>query len=110
MRLAWGCPVRWTAVPGSRRSASISGLAARSLGGLVGITVAAPVTLANDGNCAVLGEQWLGAAKGVDDVVLLTLGTGVGGGVILGGQLFLAAAVRRRSLADWPGSGRATVQ
>ena len=44
-----------------------------------------PVTLANDGNCAVLGEQWLGAAKGIDDVVLLTLGTGVGGGVILGG-------------------------
>ena len=38
------------------------------------------VTLANDGNCAVVGEAWLGAARGVDDVVLLTLGTGVGGG------------------------------
>ena len=47
-----------------------------------------PVTLANDGNCAVLGEQWLGAAAGVQDVVLLTLGTGVGGGVILAGELF----------------------
>ena len=58
-----------------------------------------PVTLANDGNCAVLGEQWLGAAQGVDDVVLLTLGTGVGGGVILGGELF----VGRRGAAAEPG-------
>ena len=48
-----------------------------------------PVTLENDGNCAVLGEQWLGAAQGINDVVLLTLGTGVGGGVILDGALFL---------------------
>ena len=46
------------------------------------------VTLANDGNCAVVGEAWLGAAQGVDDVVLLTLGTGVGGGVLLRGELF----------------------
>ena len=46
------------------------------------------VTLANDGNCAVVGEAWLGAAQGFSDVVLLTLGTGVGGGVILNGQLF----------------------
>ncbi|WP_398318963.1 ROK family protein [Vulcanococcus sp.] len=46
------------------------------------------VTLANDGNCAVVGEAWTGAARGFDDVLLLTLGTGVGGGVLLGGQLF----------------------
>lgn len=46
------------------------------------------VTLANDGNCAVVGEAWLGAARGFTDVVLLTLGTGVGGGVILSNQLF----------------------
>ena len=46
------------------------------------------VTLANDGNCAVVGEAWCGAARGFSDVVLLTLGTGVGGGVLLGGQLF----------------------
>jgi glucokinase len=47
-----------------------------------------PVTLANDGNCALLGEHWLGAARGVGDVLLLTLGTGVGGAVLLDGQLF----------------------
>jgi glucokinase len=46
------------------------------------------VTLANDGNCALVGEAWRGAARGFQDVLLLTLGTGVGGGVLLGGQLF----------------------
>ena len=46
------------------------------------------VTLANDGNCALMGEAWRGAAQGFSDVLLLTLGTGVGGGVLLGGQLF----------------------
>ncbi|MGC6482827.1 MAG: ROK family protein [Synechococcus sp.] len=46
------------------------------------------VTLANDGNCALMGEAWQGAARDCSDVVLLTLGTGVGGGVMLGGHLF----------------------
>ncbi|MBM5814024.1 MAG: ROK family protein [Cyanobacteria bacterium M_DeepCast_100m_m1_067] len=46
------------------------------------------VTLANDANCALIGEHWLGAAREARDVVLLTLGTGVGGAVLLDGQLF----------------------
>jgi len=46
------------------------------------------VTLVNDGNAALVGEAWLGAARGYSDVLLLTLGTGVGGGVLLGGRLF----------------------
>ena len=46
------------------------------------------VTLVNDGNAALVGEAWLGAARGFADVLLLTLGTGVGGGVLLGGHLF----------------------
>jgi len=46
------------------------------------------VTLANDANCALLGEAWRGAARGVANVLLLTLGTGVGGGVLLEGRLF----------------------
>jgi glucokinase len=49
------------------------------------------VTCANDANCAAIGEAWLGAARGADDVLLLTLGTGVGGAVLLGGQLFTGA-------------------
>ncbi|MEI9811942.1 MAG: ROK family protein [Acidobacteriota bacterium] len=46
-----------------------------------------PVILENDANAAALGEHWAGAGKGVDDLVLLTLGTGVGGGIILGGEI-----------------------
>ncbi len=48
-----------------------------------------PVVLGNDGNCAVYGEHWKGAGEGLEDLVLLTLGTGVGGGVIIAGKLFL---------------------
>lgn len=47
-----------------------------------------PVVLANDANCALLGEVWRGAAVGATDAILLTLGTGVGGGVLLNGALF----------------------
>ncbi|MCP9809313.1 ROK family protein [Cyanobium sp. HWJ4-Hawea] len=46
------------------------------------------ITLANDANCALVGEHWLGAAQGCSDVLLLTLGTGVGGAVYLDGKLF----------------------
>jgi glucokinase len=46
------------------------------------------VTCANDANCALIGERWHGAARGAADVVLLTLGTGVGGAVLLNGELF----------------------
>ena len=47
-----------------------------------------PVYLENDANAAVVGEMWQGAARGCRDVVSVTLGTGVGGGVILGGKLW----------------------
>lgn len=47
-----------------------------------------PTILANDANCAGLGEAWLGAGKGYDHLILLTLGTGVGGAIILNGRLF----------------------
>lgn len=50
-----------------------------------------PVKIENDANCAALGEARAGAAKGVDNVVMLTLGTGVGGGIILNGQIFAGA-------------------
>ena len=50
-----------------------------------------PVTVANDANCMVLGEVWVGAAKGYTDVIGVTLGTGVGGGIITGGRLLEGA-------------------
>jgi len=47
-----------------------------------------PVGLENDANAAAIGEWRAGAGRGEDDVVMLTLGTGVGGGVISGGKPF----------------------
>jgi glucokinase len=47
----------------------------------------APVLLENDANVAALGEKWIGAGRDVDDLVLLTLGTGIGGGIISGGKV-----------------------
>ncbi|HEY1563808.1 MAG TPA: ROK family protein [Gaiellaceae bacterium] len=47
-----------------------------------------PIGLDNDANAAAIGEWRAGAARGKDDVVMLTLGTGVGGGVISGGKPF----------------------
>ena len=47
-----------------------------------------PVRLSNDANCAALGEVVAGAAKGAKSAVLLTLGTGVGGGVVLNGKVY----------------------
>lgn len=48
-----------------------------------------PTILANDANCAGLGEAWLGAGRRFQNVILLTLGTGIGGAVILEGKLFV---------------------
>src|SRR4051812_8923099 len=47
-----------------------------------------PATLDNDANCATVGEWWQGAAKGGRNVVGMTIGTGIGGGLIIDGQLF----------------------
>src|SRR5271157_39047 len=49
------------------------------------------VILENDANVAALGEEWLGAAKGFSDMAMLTLGTGVGGGLVLGGAIWHGA-------------------
>lgn len=47
----------------------------------------ARVILENDANSAALGEKWMGAGRDVDDLVLMTLGTGIGGGIIIGGHV-----------------------
>ncbi len=46
-----------------------------------------PVLLENDANAAALGEKWIGAGRDVDDLVLLTLGTGIGGGIVCNGRV-----------------------
>jgi glucokinase len=50
-----------------------------------------PVFIENDANAAALGEQWRGAGKGIGSMVLLTLGTGVGGGIVLNGRIWHGA-------------------
>ena len=50
-----------------------------------------PVTVANDANCMCLGEVWVGGARGYTDVIGVTLGTGVGGGILTGGRLLEGA-------------------
>ncbi len=51
-----------------------------------------PATLDNDANCAVFGEWWRGAARGAEYVVGLTVGTGIGGGIVLHGDVYHGAS------------------
>ena len=50
--------------------------------------LALPLLLENDANCAAVGEWFCGAGRGVSDFAVITLGTGVGGGIILNGKLY----------------------
>ncbi len=68
---------------------------APNLPGVIGLPVRAelerrlgvPVRVDNDATCAAWAERAMGAATGLDDVVLVTLGTGIGGGIVVGGRL-----------------------
>jgi glucokinase len=51
-----------------------------------------PATLDNDANCAIFGEWWRGAARGARHVVGLTVGTGIGGGIVLDGTIYHGAS------------------
>jgi glucokinase len=51
-----------------------------------------PAALDNDANCAIFGEWWQGAARGADHVVGLTIGTGIGGGIVLRGEIYGGAS------------------
>jgi glucokinase len=58
----------------------------------VSARVGLPATLDNDANCATVGEWWRGAAVGAQNVVGMTIGTGIGGGLILDGKLYHGAS------------------
>lgn len=68
--------INWRDVPLERLARDATGL---------------PAFLDNDGNAAAAGEHFRGACNGVDDFVYLTLGTGVGGGIFIGGRLYRGA-------------------
>jgi glucokinase len=58
----------------------------------VGAATGLPATLDNDANCAIFGEWWRGAAKGAHHVIGLTIGTGIGGGIVLDGKIYHGAS------------------
>ena len=74
-----------------RAAANLDGVADLDVAGLLGARVGHAVTVANDATWAALAEHTSGAARGIDDFVLVTLGTGIGGGLVLGGRLQLGA-------------------
>lgn len=63
--------------------------AGRPIAGPVGSSLGVPVTLVNDVRALTLAELRLGAGRGAQDLVCIALGTGVGGGVVIGGRLHL---------------------
>ncbi|MDF1838975.1 MAG: ROK family protein, partial [Planctomycetota bacterium] len=79
--------------PGTRRLAESPNLkvlagcdVAQELGQRLGKD-AASIPVENDANLAALGEQWMGAGRGKRDLVMVTLGTGVGGGIVMDGRI-----------------------
>ena len=63
------------------------GWGVKKVGDELGAILSLPVRVGNDANVAALGEMWQGGAKGHQDVLMVTLGTGVGGGLIIGGKI-----------------------
>jgi len=62
------------------------------LGSVLSASMSVPTTVVYDGHAAVAGEHWLGAGRGARNVVFLTIGTGVGGGLVLDGRLYYGSS------------------
>ena len=71
-----------------RKSANLPGWADYPVRAEIERRLGARVVLENDANAAALGEQWLGAARDVPNMAVVTLGTGIGGGIVLGGKIW----------------------
>ena len=70
-----------------RLAENVAGLEGRAFAEELRNALGLPATLENDINLAALGEQWQGVARGVDDFVFLSVGTGMGAGLVLGGGI-----------------------
>src|SRR5579863_7064608 len=71
-----------------RKSANLPGWSDYPVRDEIERRLGARVFLDNDANVAALGEKWLGAARDADDMAMITLGTGIGGAIILNGKIF----------------------
>ena len=69
-----------------RKSANLPGWEDYPVRAVIERRLSTPVIIENDANVAALGEQWLGAARGIPNVAVVTLGTGIGGGIVLEGK------------------------
>jgi glucokinase len=73
-------------------SPNLQGAAGADIGSLVGVRLRhARLLVENDANCAALAEHRMGAARGADHAVMVTLGTGIGGGIISEGRVLVGA-------------------
>lgn len=73
------------------RSPNFPGWTNLPIAKMLGARIKIPFFLENDANAAALGEKWMGAAKGAQNFCFLTLGTGVGGGLVLEGRIWHGA-------------------
>jgi glucokinase len=71
-----------------RKAANLPGWADYPVRAEIERRLGIPVFLENDARVATLGEKWLGAGRDVENMAMITLGTGVGGGIVLGGKIF----------------------
>jgi glucokinase len=70
-----------------RAAPNLVSVAELAVGPRVAAALGRPVAIDNDATCAALAEWQYGAGRGVDDMVMVTLGTGIGGGIVAGGRL-----------------------
>jgi glucokinase len=71
-----------------RKSANLPGWSNYPVRAEIEKRLGVPVFIDNDGKCAALGEKWMGAGRGVATMGMLTLGTGIGGAIVLGDEIF----------------------
>jgi glucokinase len=71
-----------------RKSANLPGFDEYPVRAEIERRLGARAVLENDANVAALGEQWLGAARGIPNMAVVTLGTGIGGGIVLEGKIW----------------------
>ncbi|MBE6754496.1 MAG: ROK family protein [Ruminococcaceae bacterium] len=83
-----GCPGVVNSGSGMLEYSANLGIENLSLGAEMERRLGLSIYIANDANCAALGEVKAGAAKGADSALVVTLGTGIGGGIVIGGRIY----------------------